>query len=163
MKAQTQNKIKDVAGVRGFYRLNIINPDGKIAGDSGWIKNQITNIGYQNFLQYLLAASAGSSAPNYAALGTGSIPASSAAALAGELTESAARMTLAVTTVGSKTVQYTFTLASNVIGAASTIQNVGLFNGSTAGGSKIMAGYTYATSNLATNQAVNGTYQIIFG
>ena len=53
-------------------------------------------------------------------------------------------------------------LASGVIAAASTIQNVGLFSGSTQGGGTMFAGNTYATSSLATNQAVNGTYNIAF-
>jgi len=162
MKNKT-NKIKDAIGVRGFFRLNVINPDGSVAGDSGFIQNQIVNVGYQQFLMYLLAGSAGSLRPTHAALGTGSIPASNATVLAGELTEAAGRMALTTGTSGSKTVQYTFTLNSGVIAAASTIQNVGLWNGSTAAGGTLMAGFTYATSSLATNQAVNGTYQIIFG
>ena len=155
-------KTKDTVGVKGFYRLNIINPDNTIAGDSGWVQNMIVNNGYQQFLMYLLAGSAGSLRPSHAALGTGTIPASNATVLAGELTETAGRMALTTGTSGSKTVVYTFTLNSGVIAAASTIQNVGLFSGSTQAGGTLMAGYTYATSSLATNQAVNGTYQIIF-
>lgn len=148
--------------VRGFFRLNIVNADGTIAGDTGYIDNQIVNTGYQDMLMYLLAGSAGSLRPSHAALGTGTVPASSATTLAGELTEAAARMALTTGTSGSKTVVYTFTLASGVIAAASTIQNVGLFSGSTQGGGTMFAGNTYATSSLATNQAVNGTYNIAF-
>jgi len=155
-------KAKDGIRTQGFYRLNIVNPNGTIAGDTGWKENQIVNNGYQQFLMYLLAGSAGSIRPSHAALGTGTIPASSATTLAGELTESAARMALTTGTSGSKTVNYTFTLASGVIAAASTINNVGLFSGSTQAGGTLMAGNTYATSSLATNQAVNGTYAISF-
>ena len=158
-----QNKTADGLTVKGFFRLNRIDPDGKISGDTGWKQNQIVNTGYQDFLMYLLAGSAGSLRPSHAALGTGTVPASSATVLAGELTESAGRMSLTTGTSGSKTVNYTFTLNSGVIAAASTIQNVGLFSGSTQAGGTMMAGNTYATSSLATNQAVNGTYQIIFG
>lgn len=154
---------KDKITAKGFFRINVINADGSIGGDTGWTKNQIVNNGYQNFLMYLLAGSAGSLRPSHAALGTGTVPASNATSLAGELTESAGRMALTTGTSGSKTVSYTFTLASGVIAAASTIQNVGLFSGSTQAGGTMMAGNTYATSSLATNQAVNGTYQIIFG
>jgi len=155
-------KAKDNAGPRGFFRLNIINPDGTVASDSGWRENQIVNTGYQDFLMYLLAGSAGSLRPSHAALGTGTVPASSATSLSGELTETSGRMALTTGTSGSKTVQYTFTLNSGVIAAASTIQNVGLFSGSTQGGGTMFAGNTYATSSLATNQAVNGTYNIAF-
>jgi hypothetical protein len=153
---------KDTSSVRGFFRLAVVNPDGTVAGDSGWKENQIVNNGYQQFLMYLLAGSAGSIRPSHAALGTGTVPASSATTLAGELTETAGRMSLTTGTGGSKTVNYTFTLNSGVIAAASTIQNVGLFSGSTQGGGTMMAGNTYTTSSLATNQAVNGTYAIAF-
>jgi hypothetical protein len=147
---------------KGFFRLNVVNPDGTIAGDTGWINNQIVNNGYQNFLMYLLAGSAGSLRPSHAAIGTGTVPASNATVLAGELTETAGRLALTTGTSGSKTVVYTFTLNSGVIAAASTIQNVALFSGSTTAGGTMMAGNTYATSSLATNQAVNGTYNIAF-
>lgn len=155
-------KSKNKIVTKGFYRLNVINPDGSIAGDTGWKENQIVNNGYQQFLMYLLAGSAGSIRPSHAALGTGTIPASSATSLAGELTESGGRCALTTGTSGSKTVNYTFTLASGVIAAASTINNVALFSGSTTAGGTLMAGNTYATSALATNQAVNGTYAISF-
>ena len=152
----------DIIRAKGFFRLNVVNPDGTIAGDTGWKENQIVNTGYQDFLMYLLAGSAGSLRPSHAALGTGTVPASSATTLSGELTETAGRQALTTGTSGSKTVQYTFTLASGVIAAASTIQNVGLFSGSTQAGGTMFAGNTYATSALATNQAVNGTYNIAF-
>jgi hypothetical protein len=158
-----KQKTSSGINVKGFFRLAVVNPDGSIAGDSGFRENQIVNTGYQDFLMYLLAGSAGSLRPSHAALGTGTVPASSATTLSGELTESAGRCALTTGTSGSKTVQYTFTLASGVIAAASTIQNVGLFSGSTQGGGTMLAGNTYATSSLATNQAVNGTYNIIFG
>lgn len=155
-------KTKDNTKVRGFFKLDVINQDGSVANKGAWRENQIVNVGYQDFLMYLLAGSAGSLRPSHAALGTGTVPASNATVLAGELTETAGRMALTTGTAGSKTVQYTFTLASGVIAAASTIQNVGLFSGSTQGGGTMFAGNTYATSSLATNQAVNGTYAIAF-
>lgn len=161
MKTKKASK-KDSIVTKGFFRLNVVNPDGSIAGDTGWKKNQIVNNGYQQFLMYLLAGSAGSIRPSHAALGTGTIPASAATVLAGELTESGGRCALTTGTSGSKTVNYTFTLASGVIGAASTINNVALFSGSTQAGGTLMAGNTYTTSALATNQAVNGTYAISF-
>lgn len=156
------NTAKDTIKARGFFKLDIVNADGSIATKGAWRENQIVNLGYQDFLMYLLAGSAGSLRPSHAALGTGTVPASSATVLAGELTESAGRMALTTGTAGSKTVNYTFTLASGVIAAASTIQNVGLFSGSTQAGGTMFAGNTYATSALATNQAVNGTYAIAF-
>ncbi len=163
MKTKTRGRgVGDTARARGFFKLDIVNPDGSIARKGAWHENQIVNNGYQQFLMYLLAGSAGSIRPSHAALGTGTVPASNATSLAGELTESSGRMALTTGTSGSKTVQYTFTLNSGVIAAASTIQNVGLFSGSTQAGGTMMAGNTFATSALATNQAVNGTYAIAF-
>jgi hypothetical protein len=153
--------------IKGLFRLNIINPDGRIAGDSGWCTNAITNSGYQQFLMYLLAGSAGSLRPAYAALGTAGTPAATDSTLVNQLTETGAKPALTTGTAGSKTVNYTFTLNSGTIAAASTILNVGLYWYTAASqvnnAGTMMAGSTYATSSLATNQAVNGTYQIIFG
>lgn len=161
-KVSRRNMAKEKVPVRGFFKLDVVNPDGSIATKGAWRENQIVNTGYQDFLMYLLAGSAGSLRPSHAALGTGTVPGSAATALPGELTEAAARMALTTGTGGSKTVNYTFTLNSGVIAAASTIQNVGLFSGSTVAGGTMFAGNTYATSALATNQAVNGTYAIAF-
>ena len=161
-KSSRTHAVKDVARTRGFFKLDVVNPDGSVHQKGAWRENQIVNVGYQDFLMYLLAGSAGSLRPSHAALGTGTVPASNATTLAGELTETAGRMALTTGTSGSKSVVYTFTLASGVIAAASTIQNVGLFSGSTQGGGTMFAGNTYATSSLATNQAVNGTYTIAF-
>ncbi len=161
-KIARRNMGKESTKVRGFFKLDIVGADGKIVQKGPWRENQIVNVGYQDFLMYLLAGSAGSLRPSHAALGTGTVPASNATSLAGELTEASARMALTTGTSGSKTVQYTFTLNSGVIAAASTIQNVGLFSGSTQAGGTMFAGNTYATSSLATNQAVNGTYAIAF-
>jgi len=155
-----KHKKSESIQAKGFFRLNVVNPDGSIAGDTGWKQNQIVNNGYQQFLMYLLAGSAGSIRPSHAALGTGTIPASSATSLAGELTEASGRCALTTGTSGSKTVNYTFTLASGVIAAASTINNVGLFSGSTQAGGTLMAGNTYATSSLATNQAVRSNWRL---
>lgn len=155
------------ARLRGFYRLHVVENDreGKpqIVGDSGWRENQITNNGFDNYLSRVIAAMAGSSLAAYAALGTGTVPASNATALPGELGDAAnCRCTLASTTTGSKTVQFTFTLASGIVTATRALANVGLFAVSTTQAGTLFAGNTYTSSALATNQAVNGTYQIQF-
>lgn len=153
--------------VKGMFRLNVINPDGKIVGDSKWKHNVITNSGYQDMLMYVLAGSAGSLRPGFAAFGTAGTPASADSTLVNQLTETGAKPALTTGTSGSKTVSYTFTLNSGVIAAASTIMNVGLYYYTNASqinaNGTMMAGNTYASSSLATNQAVNGTYNIIFG
>ena len=165
--SKTKSSTNDGMKVKGMFRLNIINPDGRVVGDSGWKQNAIVNGGYQQFLMYLLMGSAGSLRPAFAALGTGTTPNVTDTTLNGQLTETGAKPALTTGSAGSKTVNYTFTLNSGTIAAASNISNVGLYwytvsSQANANGT-LMAGNTYASSSLATNQAVNGTYQIIFG
>jgi hypothetical protein len=155
---------KEAIRARGFFRLQIRNEDGKVAGDTGWKENQVTNEGFQDYLCKSLGSMSGSKYISYAMLGTGTAPASNATALDGEITDVAtARCAVTPTTIASKTVQFAFTLASSVYTAPKTIQNVGLINhSSTATAGTIFCGNTYTTSALATNQSVNGSYQIRF-
>ena len=159
-----QEKSVDGLRARGFFKLQIKDADGKVAGDSGWKENQIVNLGFQDYLCQGLAGMAGSKTISHAMLGTGTAPGATATALAGEITDvAAARAAVTPTTIASKTIQFAFTIASNVYTEAKTIQNVGLINhSSTATAGTIFAGNTYATSALATNQSVNGSYQIRF-
>src|SRR5579871_1346918 len=111
---------KDTMQVSGFFRLKIGKPDkyGRVVradGDTGYQKNQITNLGFQDFLVQALGAIAGSSQLSYAALGTGTIPAASDTSLNGELTDAAGcRCAITPSVVASKTLQCAFTLNSNV-------------------------------------------------
>ena len=159
-----QEKSVDGLRARGFFKLQIKDSDGKVAGDSGWKENQIVNLGFQDYLCQGLAGMAGSKTISHAMLGTGTAPGAAATALPGEITDVAgARASVTPTTIASKTIQFAFTIASNVYTAPKTIQNVGLINhSSTSQAGTIFAGNTYATSALATNQSVNGSYQIRF-
>ena len=155
--------------VKGFFRLNIVEDteDGpKIVGDSGWNENLITNFGFQNGVCACLGGVSGSSQIAAVALGTGTAPAVTDTTLNGEITDVAgARMTgtsISISTVASRTLQIAATLNSGVYTAAKTIQNVGLFFGTATTSSSLAAGNTYATSQLATNQSVNLTYQLRF-
>ena len=163
MSKKTQGITKDGISVKGFFRLQI-NENGKVVSDSGWKKNQVVNLGFQDYLSKGLGGMAGSKSVSHAMIGTGTVPGAAGTALDGELTHAAGcRCAVTPTTIASKTVQFAFTLASNVITAAVTIQNVGLINhSSTATAGTIFSGNTYATSALATNQSVNGSYQIRF-
>lgn len=149
---------------KGFFRLQIRNQDGKVAGDTGWRANQVTNEGFQDYLCQTLAGMAGSKTVAYAMLGSGTVPGATATALDGEYTDVAtARCAVTPTTIASKTVQFAFTLASSVYTSPKTIKNVALINhSSTATAGTIMCGNTYTTSALATNQSVYGSYQIRF-
>lgn len=163
-----KKKLSQGVNARGFFKLVIGDADEngnvvRVAGDSGWRENTVVNLGFQDYLCQTLAGMAGSKTISYAILGTGTAPGATDTSLNGEITDASnMRMAVTPTTIASKTVQFAFTLNSNIITAAKTIQNVGLINTSTTNVGTIFAGNTYTTSALATNQAVNGSYQIRF-
>lgn len=146
--------------VRGFYRVQIANDDLSIAGDSGWCENQITTDGFNQYLVSALGAIAGSKQVSYVALGTGTVPATNATTLNGEVGTRTA--VTAATSSTSKAVSFTATFASgwHTSASAHNIANIGLFNSVTSG--TLFAGNTFASSSCASNQAVNVTYVISF-
>ena len=166
MTKNKKNKgvVTDGLKARGFFRLQICEQDGRVSGDTGWKKNQITNEGFQNYLCQSLGGMAGSKTISHAMLGTGTAPGAAATALDGEITDVAgARCAVTPTTISSKTIQFAFTLAAGVYTAPHTIRNVALINhSSTATPGTIFSGNTFTTSQLATNQSIYGSYQIRF-
>lgn len=151
--------VQDGLTVKGFFRVQITE-NGKVVGDSGWKKNQVTNDGFDQYLAKALGAISGSKQVSHMALGTGGAPAASATSLGGEVSKRAA--VTAASSSSSKTVRFTATFDSAVsfLTGASNISNVGLFNSSSSG--TLFAGNTYTSSSCATNQNVNATYDITF-
>jgi hypothetical protein len=156
-----------VIGLSGMYRVNIVNPDGTIAGDSGWKKNVITNVGLSDYIMKKFISATGSLTPAYFALGSGNTSlATNATSLPGQIAGShmvALGANTASTSRGASsdggTVQMLATFSSNIFAASTTIGIAGLHavtNGS------VMCGGTFASSTVATNQAVNCTYNVIF-
>ncbi len=162
MKSRKHKTPKDCLKVRGFFRVQITEK-GKVVGDSGWKKNTVTNLGFDQYLCQTLGGMAGSKTVSHIALGTGGAPAASDTTLAGEIMSSTQRVTVSPSTIASKTVQFTaaFLSANSFLTASANISNVGLFN-STATGATLFAGNTYTSSSCATNQNVNVSYQIRF-
>lgn len=150
---------EDGIKVKGCYRIQITE-DGEIVGDSGWHENQVTNLGFNQYLVSALGAIAGSKQLSHMALGTGGVPATGDTSLSGEVTKRAALT--AATSSTSKALQLTATFASSdsFVTATRNISNVGLFNSSATG--TLFAGNTFASSSCATNQNVNATYTITF-
>ena len=149
--------------LRGFYRVQITDPDGTVAGDSGWHENQITNLGVNDYVCQLLGDMAGSKQITHAALGTGTAPGAAATTLDGELDQTSSRA--AVTAATSNTsfkarFTATFASANSFVSTTMTIKNIGLFHQSNVTAGTLFCGNTYATSTCATNQAVNITYDI---
>lgn len=155
---------KDGLKIHGFSRVQITDGEGKVVGDSGFVgPNQITNLGFSNYLVKLLGGSSGSVQVGYIALGTGTAPASDGVVLPGEIMDSTQRVAVTFTATDSNTAQFLATFASsdNFLSAAADLSNIGLFN-TTATGDTLFAGNTYASSSCDTNQNVNVTYQIRF-
>lgn len=155
------DKPQEAVKIRGFFRLQI-EADGEIVGDSGWQKNQVVDLGFNQYLVSTLGAIAGSKQVSHMALGTGGAPAASDTTLAGEQSVRAA--VTAATSSTSKAVQFTatFSSANSFVTATKNISNIALAHTSTAGAATIFAGNTFASSAVATNQNVNATYVISF-
>lgn len=145
--------------IKGFYRLQI-EEDGKIVGDSGWKENQVTNLGFNEYLVKSLGSISGSLYVSHMALGTGTVPGAADTTLSGEVVKR--QSVTAATSSTSKTLRLTATFASgnSFVTDTRNISNIGLFNSSNNG--TLFAGNTYASSSVATNQNVNCTYDIIF-
>lgn len=150
---------KETPTLRGFYRVQV-EENGEIVGDSGWQENQITNVGFNDYLCQLLAGDGSSKQVSHMALGTGGVPNATDTSLAGEV-EARAAVT-AATSSTSKTERFTATFESSdsFVTDTQNLSNVGLFEASSAG--NLFAGNTYASSSCATNQNVNCTYDITF-
>lgn len=152
---------KDGVNVKGIFRVQITE-DGKVVGDSGWKSNQVTNLGFNQYLVSSLGSGLTGKVVSHMAIGTGGAPAATDTALAGEQSVRAA--VTSATSSSSKTLRLTATFdsAASFVTASKNISNIGLFNTSTAVTGTVFAGNTYTSSACATNQNVNATYDIIF-
>lgn len=154
---------QELVKVKGSFRLQIEDgPTGEIVGDTGWVTNQVTNLGFNQYIVSALGSIAGSKYITHLALGTGGAPAAGDTTLAGEVQVRAA--VTAATSSTSKDLQLTATFSSAVSFVTTTMSlaNIGAFHTSTQGAATIFAGNTFASSTCATNQNVNATYVIGF-
>lgn len=161
------SKANDGLKAKGFFRLTVTEGD-KVVGDSGWKENTITMLGKEQYLCNLIAGTTGSKYIQSVAIGAGTDTiASNATGLTSEFSTangSYTRMPVTVTTsVNGSTaiVQFAFAQAASVLATATTLAEVALIN-ATATGGQIFSGNTFTASALATNQAVNGSYEIRF-
>lgn len=154
------DSLKERVPVRGAFHVHICDEDGTLQGDSGWVPNLITDIGFQKFLVWTLGASAGSLQIGSAALGTGAGPTAGLTALGSEV---GGRTGVTLST-SNKTAQFTATFPTGwhtSTGAGYAISSIGLYNGTASSGS-LFAGTTYTSSACASNQVVNVSYSITF-
>jgi hypothetical protein len=152
---------KEALQLRGFFRIKLGEErKGKkiIVGDSGWKENQVTNLGFQNYVCALIGGLAGSKQVGAVVIGTGGAPATADTSLAGETK----RQSCGNATVASKTMRATAAIASgDHPGGTPNISNIALIE-TTASGGTIMCGNTYASSTWNSNQGLSATYELRF-
>ena len=167
MKRKRSPKVS--LAIEGFYRVNIVGPDGKLEGDSGWKHNLITSDGLTGYISKLFAGSAGSSRCGFMMLGSEqSALASNATILPGEYNKSlmasfaSTQITTRAASTAGDTVRFLATFVSNSIISATnqTIGCIGLYN--ITGANSIFCGGSFASSTLGNSQAINCTYDIVF-
>lgn len=144
---------KDGMHLKGFIRIKL-GKDGKVIGDSGWVENQIVNLGWQDYILASIGGVSGSKQVGRLILGTGGAPASNATACPGETRRSTS---IGAVTSGSFTLQFTTNFAS---GTAGGDINVAALVNDTASGGTIMCGQSFSSSTWASNQAVSVTYEL---
>ena len=117
--------------VKGFFRLQILDKKTRnIVGDSGWTENQITNYGLNSCIVSSATALPLSNTDYYSAFAQSSV-----------IDSLTARMTQSF---------------DGTLGAA-TLANIGVF---AASDGSLIAGKTFASSALTTDQDINCTYEL---
>jgi hypothetical protein len=147
--------------LKGFTRVKVAK-DGKIVGDSGWVENQITDYGLDDCIGQGIVG--GGTQVAWMALGEGSEPASDDGGntLDLEVMETDAGAVRQSHTGGvtsnsnGVTVQWEASFSSDDRDSTFDIANIGLYSGET--GTGLMAGQTYASTNVDINQDVYASY-----
>lgn len=185
-KKTNEETSQDGMKIKGMFRLRIVEDSegssskdlskkyqSRVVGDSGWQLNTITNAGYLNIVNQLGGGLTGTKI-THAALGTGGVPNATDTTQSGEVSTNGSGSVVraavtAATSTSSKTLRNvaTFSSANSFITATANISNIGLWSTSgpttaSVSNGSLMAGNTYTSSALATNQNVNITYDIIF-
>jgi hypothetical protein len=146
--------------LRGFFRVKLgEEKNGKqiVVADSGWKKNEVTNLGFQNYVSALIGKLSGSVQVEYVAIGEGTAPADDATELDGEITRAACGNAV----VSSKTMRATAAIASgDHPGGTPDISNIALINTSANG--TILCGNTFSSSTWNSNQGLSATYELRF-
>jgi hypothetical protein len=147
--------------LRGFFRVKLgEEKNGKqiVVSDSGWRKNEVTNLGFQNYVCALMGAVGGSKQVGMVIIGTGGAPATDATVLAGETK----RQTCGNAVVSSKTMRATAAIASgDHPGGTPDIANIALIE-NTASNGTILCGNTFSSSTWNSNQGLSATYELRF-
>lgn len=145
--------------LRGFARIQVGERDAgghlKIVGDSGWVKNTITNNGRDQYIAATVGAVSGSKLVSHLQLATQSTAVDAAStALVGE---TRVRKALTASTLVTGTLRMTASWSSTDNTAAITIGSIAIYNHLTTG--TMGSGQSYTTSQWASNQDLSATYE----
>ena len=164
-----------MVAIKGFFRVKI-EENGKLAGDSGWIKNCITETGFNAVLLRLGGHGNSHLYYHYCGIGTGAVPSSTAVVLPGEILDasnrSKHRMQFVSSAIGSHTLRLTasFDKTDSFITATGgyDISNFGIYAQTytqTSGGSQgwFYAGGSFASSHMSPNQTAVVSHYIEVG
>jgi len=146
--------------VRGFFRAQICDKKtGRIVGDSGWRPNTVTNFGLDNACAGACIGAAGSAQAASAVMATQST-AVNATQISLVGTEGAV-VDLTPTTVATGTARVTCSFDGTDLGATITVGSIGLHSNTNAA-TDLIAGQSFTTSQMATNQDLNISYELRF-
>lgn len=162
---KTKRKKKNSSGpletirVRGFCRLQagVRDREGRlrIVGDSGWVKNTITNDGRDSYIAATVGAVAGSKVVSHLQLATQSTAVDATqTALVGA---TRIRKALTASTLATGTLRMTGSWSSTDNTAAITIGSIGVHNHLSTG--TMGSGQTFTTSQWNSNQDLSATYE----
>lgn len=171
MAKKKKNGSPEVAlTISGFYRVNIVDPDGTVKGDSGYKKNVVSNLGVANYIAYAFASTSGSTAITPKFMHLGSLQSSHASSLVNvtgafdlSLAQSisSTQHTTRPDQSNGHTVRFLATFVSNSIATTTrTIAAIGLFH--TTNATSAMCAGSFASSTIGSAQAINCTYDIVF-
>jgi len=158
MRTQKSKHPTSTCGIKGFFRVQLVNKKTrKVEGDSGWIQNVITNYGFASCLVGAPIQDAGSVLATGLALGTGvAAIATSATKLGSQAGAASWYSTFGPATVASLTARMTQTFEGL---AAISIAEIGVF---AASNGTLIAGNTFDSSAMSTDQDVNCTYDLVY-
>ena len=149
----------------GALKVSSEERDGKqvVVHDTGEVENQITNLGFQNYMLGALGNIPGYVQVGYAALGTGGAPVAGDTTLPGEIASGTKRSAVSASVINYKTLRFqtTFLYTNNFLSVPTLLSNVGLFNGTDIA-NNIFAGGAFTPQMIQTNQNVVLTYEIRF-
>lgn len=154
-----KKKNNDGISLKGFFRVQLVdNETGKIEGDSGWVQNKITNYGMEScIVAYPMSGIADKSQASILILGSGTAPDATATRLDGSNSSQASSFA-GVSVVGSLTARATQAFAG-ANGSMAAVANIGLMD---ALSNKLIAGNTFSSSQMTTDQTINATYELQF-